>query len=75
MSRSRLIPSLIVTVGVVCSLGIFGCHNDAAPKDTPQEVKNFKGGPMPPEARKIMMEKLKEAAAKAPPPPNSAGPK
>jgi hypothetical protein len=41
-----------------------GCNNNAAPL-TPKEQSEFKGGPMPPEAREIMAQKMKEAQEKA----------
>jgi hypothetical protein len=54
---------LSVLIGGLLLSALVGCNNNSAPL-TKSEEANFKGGPMPESARKIMQEKLKEAAAK-----------
>jgi hypothetical protein len=51
-------------VGLLAVLPILiGCSGKA-PELTKQEHNDFKGGPMPEEARKIMQQKMQEAQAK-----------
>ncbi|MDR3689647.1 MAG: hypothetical protein P4L46_09740 [Fimbriimonas sp.] len=48
----------ILVVGISAGL-LGGCGSDADHRTTPQELKAFKGGPMPPEARKKFEESMR----------------
>jgi hypothetical protein len=54
---------LALTVALLVPV-LAGCSDKAAPL-TPKEEANFKGGPMPPEAREIMQQRMREAQEKA----------
>ena len=63
--NARLLVSLGLIVTAACPL-LTGCsHSGTDTSMSSQEEKNFKGGPMPPEARKAMMEQQQQAQAKA----------
>src|SRR5262245_33986784 len=65
--RMRVSSRLLIAVlaGSVLLLPLVsGCSGDAE-KMTPKETSEFKGGPMPESARKIMQERMEAAAQKS----------
>lgn len=65
-----MIHRRMALAGLLCvALGaplLAGCSGDKAPALTKDEQTNFKGGPMPESARRIMQQKLQEAKQGAP---------
>jgi hypothetical protein len=64
MTTSRAKRLLGRLVGLMALLPILAGCSGKAPELTKQEQNEFKGGPMPEEARKIMQQKMREAQEK-----------
>jgi hypothetical protein len=62
---NRKVKMLLALTGTLLLPALLAGCSDKAPPLTPQEQANFKGGPMPEEARKVMQEKMREAQQKA----------
>lgn len=69
LSTTRSV-SLVAVAALAGSL--FGCSTNA-PAPTKAEEKQFKGGPMPEEARKIVEERMRAAGANGGPPAGAPG--
>lgn len=72
MSRGLLLLAVIGTTSLTLLTGC-GDKSSTAPK-TPQEVKDFKGGPPPPEAQAKIREMMQKGGPGGPP-PGAAAPK
>jgi hypothetical protein len=71
--RAKNLLSVLI-VGALLVPVLTGCSSQA-PQLTKQEQTEFKGGPMPESARRIVQQKLQEAQQRAPQnPASSAGP-
>lgn len=67
MTKNLFVLAVLALTGMAL---LTGCGDKAsdAPK-TPQEVKEFKGGPPPPEAQAKIREMMQKGPGNAPPPP------
>ena len=65
MRRTHASKILFCLGVTLIGTSLAGCKNASTESSmTPAEEKNFKGGPMPPEARKHIAEMMQQAAAK-----------
>ena len=65
MRRSQGAKILVCLGLTLIGTGLTGCSNSGAQSTmSTADEKNFKGGPMPPEARKHIAEMMQQAAAK-----------
>jgi len=55
----------IAAILAALSITLTGCSNGSAPPMSSEEKNEFKGGPMPASAGKIMAEKMAEARKKS----------
>lgn len=65
----------LMALALTGALLLVGCseNSDNKPK-TPQEVKDFKGGPPPPEAQAKIREMMQKGGGPGQPPPQAAQP-
>lgn len=57
----------------IIATALSGC-NSSTPQATDQQIKDFKGGPMPPEVAKMLQEQQAKNHGPKAPPPGVGGP-